>query len=210
MRTPQIHNLLFDQGGVIIDLDRQRCLDALAQLGLPHPERLVGLYEQSGPFSLLESGAISPAEFRDRVRRMFAEHVTDEQIDKAFCSFIVGIPLSRLRALRELKKTYRTFILSNTNPIMMHSVIRENFEQEGLTIHDYFDGVALSYEAGYNKPHPGIFEYAIAHLGIDPCETLFLDDGEANLVAAARFGFHTALVPPGGEFEEIIKKHLGL
>lgn len=206
---PAIKNLLFDQGGVLIDLDRDRCLRSLSALGMKQPERLIGLYEQSGPFNALESGGITIEEFHKQMRPFFPGGVADTQIDEALCSFIVGIPLKRLVALRELRKRFRTFILSNTNPIMMGSVIKANFEQEGLAMADYFDGIALSYEAGYNKPHPGIFEYAITHLGIEPGETLFLDDGESNLTAAAQFGFLTALVPAGQEFTDVLKPIIG-
>ncbi|MBR5030359.1 MAG: HAD family phosphatase [Muribaculaceae bacterium] len=201
-----IKNLLFDQGGVIVDIERDRCLEELRKLGMEMPELLIGLYKQEGPFFALENGDISVAEFHNELRPLMPEGVTEEQMDRAFSSFIVGIPLHRLQALRELRKRYRTYILSNTNPLMFEGVIAQSFAQEGLDVNAYFDGVTVSYKAHSNKPDRKIFDYAIATMGIVPEETLFFDDGQENLDAAARLGFKTALVEPGCEFMDIITK----
>ena len=201
-----IKNLLFDQGGVIVDLRRDHCLDEFRLLGMDHPELLIGLYKQEGPFFALENGDITVEQFHDALRPLVPPEVTDEQMDHAFSSFIVGIPLHRLQSLRELRKRYKTYILSNTNPIMFEGVIARNFAQEGLDVNAYFDGVTVSYKAHSNKPDRAIFDYAIATMGIKPEETLFFDDGQENLDAAAKLGFKTALVEPGGEFMDIISK----
>lgn len=203
---PGIKNLLFDQGGVIVDIKRDQCLDELKLLGMDHPEKLIGLYKQEGPFFALENGDITVEQFHDALRPLMPQGVTDEQMDYAFSSFIVGIPLHRLQALRELRKRYKTYILSNTNPIMFEGIIARNFAQEGLDVNAYFDGVTVSYKARSNKPDRQIFDYAIATMGINPEETLFFDDGQENLDAAAKLGFKTALVEPGCEFMDIITK----
>lgn len=199
-----IKNLLFDQGGVIVDIERDRCLDELRLLGMENPERLIGLYKQEGPFFALENGDITVNEFHDALRPLMPTGITDEQMDHAFSSFIVGIPLHRLQALRELRKRYRTYILSNTNPLMFEGVIARAFAQEGLDVNAYFDGVTVSYIARSNKPDRKIFDYAVSTMGIKPEETLFFDDGQENLDAAAKLGFKTALVEPGQEFIDII------
>ncbi len=201
-----IKNLLFDQGGVIVDIERDRCLEELRRLGMEAPERFVGLYKQDGPFFALENGDITLDEFHDELRPLMPSGVTNEQMDYAFSSFIVGIPLHRLQALRQLRKRYKTYILSNTNPLMFEGVIARNFAQEGLDVNAYFDGVTVSYLAHSNKPDRKIFDYAIATMGIVPEETLFFDDGQENLDAASRLGFKTALVEPGCEFIDIINQ----
>jgi putative hydrolase of the HAD superfamily len=199
-----IKNLLFDQGGVIVDIERDRCLEELRRLGMEAPERLVGLYRQDGPFFALENGDVTLEEFHQELRPLMPQGVTDEQMDHAFSSFIVGIPLHRLQSLRQLRKRYKTYILSNTNPLMFEGVIARAFAQEGLDVNAYFDGITVSYKARSNKPDRKIFEYAISTMGIVPEETLFFDDGQENLDAAARLGFKTALVTPGSEFMDII------
>ena len=201
-----IKNLLFDQGGVIVDIERDRCLDELRRLGMEAPERLVGLYKQDGPFFALENGDINMQQFHEALRPYMPAGVTDEQMDYAFSSFIVGIPLHRLQSLRELRKRYKTYILSNTNPLMFEGVIARAFAQEGLDVNAYFDGITVSYLAHSNKPDRKIFDYAIETMGIKPKETLFFDDGQVNLDAAAALGFKTALVEPGCEFIDIINQ----
>ena len=201
-----IKNLLFDQGGVIVDIERDRCLEEVRRLGMEAPARFVGLYKQDGPFFALENGDITLDEFHDELRPLMPSGVTNEQMDYAFSSFIVGIPLHRLQALRQLRKRYKTYILSNTNPLMFEGVIARNFAQEGLDVNAYFDGVTVSYLAHSNKPDRKIFDYAIATMGIVPEETLFFDDGQENLDAASRLGFKTALVEPGCEFIDIINQ----
>ena len=96
------------------------------------------------------------------------------------------------------------YLLSNTNPIMWDSTIRTEFEKDGHDREYYFDGMVTSFEANSLKPEEKIFRYTADTLGIDPAETLFFDDSQANLDAAAKLGFKTALVAPGTEFVDIL------
>lgn len=199
-----IKNLLFDLGGVIMDIRRLNCVASFERLGMKDADSFLGEYSQKGPFLQLEEGLISEAEFRQAVREFIDGEVTDEQIDKAFCDFLVGIPVHRLTELRELRKHYGIYMLSNTNPIMWHSRIAEEFRHEGMEREDYFDGIVTSFEARSIKPDARIFHHVVAKLGIKPEETLFLDDSQKNLDTAAELGFHTLLVPPGSEFYNLI------
>ena len=199
-----IKNLLFDLGGVIMDIRRLNCVASFERLGMKDADSFLGEYSQKGPFLQLEEGAISEAEFRTAVRQFIDGEVSDEQIDSAFCDFLVGIPKYRLEQLRELKKQYGIYMLSNTNSIMWHSRIAEDFRQEGLKREDYFDGIVTSFEARSIKPDAKIFHTVVEKLGIKPEETLFLDDSQKNLDAAAELGFQTLLVTPGSEFFELL------
>ena len=199
-----IKNLLFDLGGVIMDIRRLNCVASFERLGMKDADSFLGEYSQKGPFLQLEEGAISEAEFRTAVRQFIDGEVSDEQIDSAFCDFLVGIPKYRLEQLRELKKQYGIYMLSNTNSIMWHSRIAEDFRQEGLEREDYFDGIVTSFEARSIKPDAKIFHTVVEKLGIKPEETLFLDDSQKNLDAAAELGFQTLLVTPGSEFFELL------
>jgi len=198
-----IKNLLFDLGGVIMDIRRQRCVEAFAALGMTRTADLLGDdYVQVGDFLRLESGEITPEEFRRIVRGMIPHEVTDGEIDEALNMFLIGIPRHRLVALRELRRRYKVFLLSNTNPIMWNSKIAAEFRQEGLEIADYFDGVITSFEAKCAKPDEKIFHKFATQFDCLPEETLFIDDSQANLNAAARLGFHTLLVAQDEEFAE--------
>lgn len=205
-----IKNLLFDLGGVIMDIKKDNCVEAFRQLGLPDTSAFFGDYGQKGPFAQIEEGMITVDEFHAYVKALIPTPATDAEIDAAFMKFLIGIPVHRLHELQRLRAAcYGIYLLSNTNPIMWHAKIAEEFRKDGLQIGDYFDGIVTSFEAKALKPGAKIFEYAISHLGIDPTETIFLDDSQANLDGAAALGFQTALVPEGAEFGEILRKRLG-
>lgn len=200
-----IKNLLFDLGGVIIDIERQRCVDAYTALGLKDADSYFGEYAQTGIFMAIEDGSMSVDEFHSAMRALLPEGVTDYQIDNAFQKFIVGIPVERLKALRELRRRgYGIYLLSNTNPIMWRGVIANEFGKEGLRREDYFDGMVTSFDARAAKPDARIFTYTADQLGIEPAETLFFDDSTANVEAARRLGFEAVHVAPGTEFTDYI------
>lgn len=204
----KIKNLLFDLGGVIMDIKRENCVAAFEAMGMSGANDLLGEYSQKGAFLELEEGRITPAEFRTEIRRHISGIVDDCDIDAAFCKFLLGIPPHRLNALDKLRKKYKIYLLSNTNPIMIESDIKRHFRVCGKEMADYFDGMVLSYKAKAIKPDPAIFEYAINHLCIEPGETVFFDDSRRNLDASEAFGFKTALVEPGMEFMDIIMEKL--
>lgn len=202
-----IRNLLFDLGGVIIDIKRQNCVDAFEALGLENADSYFGLYSQSGIFMAIEDGSMDVDEFHRRLHEKLPAGVSDKQIDDAFQRFITGIPVRRLEALRQLRsRGYRLYLLSNTNPVMWNDIIASEFRKEGRSREDYFDGMVTSFTAKAVKPSREIFDYTCRTLGIKPEETLFFDDSEKNTEAAAALGFHTATVVPGTEFTDYLPK----
>lgn len=206
MENKKYKNLLFDLGGVIMDIERERCVAAYTAMGMTNANDLLGVYVQSGPFLALENGDITPAQFRAEIRKNLTREATDAEIDAAFCEFLIGIPKHRLEELRALRKEYKIYLLSNTNPIMWDSKIKECFRIEGFEREDYFDGMITSFEANCSKPAPKIFEDTISKLGIKAEDTIFFDDSQKNLDAAAKFGFGTYLVKPGTEFMDYFNR----
>lgn len=202
-----IKNLLFDLGGVIMEIRRENCVKAFEALGLEQADSLLGEYSQAGVFAGIENGSLSPEQFHDEIRRLIGTPVTDDQIDTAFQKFLIGIPDHRLDELEKLHERFNIYMLSNTNPIMWAGEISRNFRKRGHDVDFYFDGIVRSYKAGTMKPDPEIFRFVIDHLGINPMETLFLDDSQRNLDAAARMGFHTLLVAPGNEFGKLLDQY---
>jgi putative hydrolase of the HAD superfamily len=201
-----IKNLLFDLGGVIMDIEKNNCIAAFERLGLKDAKSYFGEYSQQGPFEALEEGKISTDEFHEAMRTAIGEHATDADIDHAFNCFLTGIPKHRLAELRELRKKYKIYLLSNTNAIMWNSRIADEFTQEGLTREDYFDGMVTSFEAKALKPGSEIFKYAQQTLGIVPSETLFLDDSHANCEVARLLGWYAEPVEPGTEFMDVLSE----
>ena len=201
-----IKTIMFDMGGVLINLNKQACINAYKALGYDNVEELIGNYSQQGAFLQLESGQISTKKFRDIIRREIKKPITDKQIDDAFIAFLVDMPDYTLNMLSELKKQYRIFMLSNTNGIIMNYVRHNIFNREGLTIDDYFDRLFLSYEMGTVKPDSLIFEKVIEETGIDPTETLFLDDSKKNIEVAEKLGFKTFVVTQGQDYRYIFDR----
>lgn len=199
-----IKNLLFDLGGVIIDLRRQDCIKAFERLGMSEAANMLGEYSQAGVFGDLESGRIDADQFHAEIRSKIPGEVSDAQIDEAFNRFLVGIPVERLRALEKLRHTYRIYLISNTNPIMWDSRIAEEFRKDGHDINHYFDGMVTSFEAKSMKPDREIFDLVVSRYGIKPSETLFFDDSEANIEAANKLGFRTVLVKPNEDFYKTV------
>jgi len=194
-----IKNIILDLGGVVIDLDRERAVHGLQSLGVADADKLLGQYEQKGPFLLLESGRMSAARFYDTLLPLCRQGTTCEEIQDAFESFLVDLPTSRLEAIRKLRKAgYRIFMLSNTNPVMYNSWIELAFRQEGLTVNDYFDGIVVSFQERTCKPDPLIFRNVINRYGLTPSETLMLDDSAANCESARSVGLDAIQVTKTG------------
>lgn len=199
-----IKNLLFDLGGVIMDIRRQNCIKAFERLGMTNAGELLGEYSQAGVFGDIESGKIDAEGFHAEIRSMLPAGVTDAQIDDAFEDFLIGIPVERLKALEQLHHTYKIYLISNTNPIMWNSKIASEFRKDGHDINYYFDGIITSFEAKSMKPEREIFDQLVDATGIKPQETLFFDDSEANVEAARKLGFRGVVVKPGEEFYKTV------
>jgi len=190
-----------------MDIDRDRCVAEFKALGMEGADEFFGLYEQTGPFLDLERGVIGADEFRSRMRGLLpggGADLTDGALDAALFRFLVGIPAHRLASLREMRlKGYKIYMLSNTNAIMWHGFIADEFVRSGGHPMDwYFDGTVTSFEAKVCKPDAKIFDYACRKLCIRPEETLFFDDSSANCQAAGALGFATACVAPGTEMAD--------
>ncbi len=191
MLDGHIKNLLIDFGGVLIDLDRRRCLEHFRQLGMPDVENLLHDCHQTGFFQLHERGELSDADFRERIRQAIGRPVGDEAIDEAWNSFLDGIPAYKLDFLLELRKRYKVCLLSNTNAIHWDYACAHDFARDGHRVEDYFDRIYLSYKMKMAKPDAEIFRAVLADAGLAPEETLFIDDSDANCRTARSLGIDT-------------------
>ncbi|MDD3108080.1 MAG: HAD family phosphatase [Alistipes sp.] len=193
MKQP-IQTIVFDMGGVLIDYSLSVCIDSFHRLGWKVAEELINPFTQGGILLDLERGAIDPPTFRQAICQAIGHPVADEKIDQALCSFLIALPLDKLDMLRALRRQgFQLFMLSNTNPIMMHHIRNTFFRQQGGSVDDYFDRLFLSFEMKQVKPGDAIFRQMIETSQILPSETLFIDDGEANIQTAQTLGFHTYL-----------------
>ncbi|MEL5893350.1 HAD family phosphatase [Bacteroides sp. GD17] len=191
MERKGIKNLIIDFGGVLIDLDRQRCLDNFKKLGMPDTEVVLDIYHQQDFFQQYEKGLITTAEFRDVIREKIGKPVTDARIDEAWNSFLVNIPTYKLDLLLNLRKDYVVYLLSNTNELHWQWSCQHAFPYKTFRVEDYFEHIFLSYEMKMAKPDAEIFRRVLDETDIVPQETLFIDDSDANCRTAETLGIST-------------------
>ena len=207
----KLKNIIFDLGGVIIDLDRSMAVRALKGLGIREIEILLGEYSQKGPFLMHETGEISTSELFDILLPQCHPETSCTDIRDAFEKFLCDIPVKRLVTIRKLrKKGYKVYVLSNTNPLMFNHWIDNAFRSEGLSINDYFDGIVVSFQEKVCKPDSRIFKNLLSRYNLDPEETIFLDDSEDNCSAARKLGLHAIRIQPCGSesFDDVCSKLL--
>lgn len=191
-----------------MDLKRDNAVIALKELGMRDADDFLGLYGQKGPFLALEKGLVTPEQFRDMVRHLIGNpDISDKQLDDAFNRFLIGIPVERLRELEALRKDYKIFLLSNTNAIMWHSKIADEFRKDGHDINYYFDGIVTSFEEHLYKPEAAIFDRVFERFKILPQDTLFLDDSLENVEEARALGINAEQVLPNTEFITYLPKN---
>lgn len=196
-----IKNVVFDLGGVLVDLDIERCRAAFRSLGMDAIAEIINPYHPAEMIGQLEHGKITFHEACEQMRRLAAQPaVTDAQIAWAYGEFLTGVPVTKMRQIAALReKGIRTYVLSNNNPSSMQ-IIRSMFTADGRTMDDYFDKLYLSYELCELKPSEAIFRKMILDSGMVPAETLFIDDSATNVNAAAQLGFAVYMPAPDEDF----------
>lgn len=204
-----IKYVIFDLGGVLIDLDMKRCLDSFRALGAD-PEVLLqsaasatdggrgkatlcdGLVA-NGVMDLYQTGDVTTADFVEEIRRVCKPGTAEIQVLEAWNDCLLSIPAYKLEFIEQLKGMgYSTCLLSNTNDAHWQYIAAEHF---GGKAERYFDHLFLSQEMHMAKPNADIFLSVLKQLGAEPQECLFLDDAQANVDAARELGYHVYKVP---------------
>jgi len=186
-----ITTLIFDFGGVLINLDLNRCIQKFKDLGVSNFENNLNNYGQKGIFLEFEKGLIDIPTFRDEIRKLAQKQLTDNEIDEAWCAFLCNIPDYKIELLLQLKKKFRLLLLSNTNPLHIEISAMDEFARFGQTMQSIFEKCYFSYEMKMVKPDAEIFEALLADAGVTAEECLFLDDGEKNILQAEKMGIQT-------------------
>lgn len=199
-----ITTLIFDFGGVIINLDLPQCIENLKKLGIANIESYLSNFGQKEFFLQFEKGEIGTAEFRNEIRKLSSKAISDNEIDSAWCSFLCDIPDERLVLLEKLRTKYRLLLLSNSNPLHVDVSAALALKHNGKGIRDYFDTCYFSYEMGLTKPDPAIFETLLADAGVNADECLFLDDGPKNIAIADSLGIQTYFVTQGENLDFLL------
>lgn len=199
--------IIFDLGGVLLNLDHEAPVRAFAGLGIPNFEAFYSKAVQSTLFTDLETGRISPQTFRERLREYLPLQISDERLDEAWNSILLDFRPGSIRFLEQLKEKRRTFLLSNTNAIH-HAVFSNRLrENHGYSdIGELLEKAYYSHEMGKRKPDPAIFEYVIKESQLNVKSTLFIDDTDEHILAAQKLGLQTHHLQDHETIEELLKE----
>jgi len=195
-----IKTLIFDFGGVLLNLDMPKCLEAFKQLGGGTINEYLDHYKQKGLFLDFEEGKISTDDFFTKLQKTLGLPVSIEELKQAYLSFLGDLPQYKLDLLLTLRKNYKVYLLSNISSFIYDFCKRTYFEKNEKKINDYFDKVYLSYKIGICKPDRRIFDYMIRDAELTPNQCFFIDDGEKNIETAKALGFVTYLAKPHEDF----------
>jgi len=196
MLLSNIKNIIFDYGNVIFQLDFLKSQQAWEALGIDNANSFYSHKIQDPIFTAFERGDVSSKEFRDEIRVLTNKKgLTDQQIDHAWNSLLVGIAKGNHELLNSLKPRYRTFLLSNINEIHFDYIMNYLKAGFGFDGNDHlFEKVYYSHLMGKRKPEIEIFEQVLTENNLDPAETLFIDDSPQHIEGAKKLGIQTYLM----------------
>jgi len=190
--SAKIKNIIFDLGGVILDIDETVVYKELEKLGISISE-LSRSKEFSELMSKFDTGIYTAPTFRKKAKALLGlDKMTDKRFDDIWNSMLLDIPRERIEAIEKVKKHYKIFLMSNTNVIHYDLYIRDLQLRFGYNEFDeLFHKSYFSFAEHLEKPNPRFFELILDHEGLLPEETLFIDDTAANIKAAQSLGIHT-------------------
>lgn len=193
-------HLLFDFGGVIIDIDYDATPTAMRRLSRAGSTIAFSQASQAELFDRFETGHLTPAEFRAGLRATYALDATDAELDAAWHAMLLGVPAERLALIGELRRQgHQTALLSNTNTLHIGEINQRLAGQYGFKngIADVLDRVFYSQEVGLRKPGEEIFRHALREMNWQPEDVLFIEDSPQHIATARRLGLRVLhLAPP--------------
>lgn len=201
--------IIFDLGGVIIDLSYQRTAAAFVELGLKNFDDIYSKAKQSNLFDDFEKGIMSEVGFRSELKRHLPQNTTVTQIDHAWNAMLLDIPVQRVEFIKQVGAKYRIFLLSNTNRIHVKAFTKMADEILGANnFLSIFEKSYLSCEMGMRKPDAEIFEKVLSDNNLDRSKTLFIDDSIQHVEGALKIGLkgELLLVEQGQKLEKEFEK----
>lgn len=186
---PGVKNIIFDLGGVLLNIDYFLTERAFQSFGIANFGEAYSQAKQSTLFDELEIGKLSPAQFRDQVRTFMAPGLADAAIDQAWNAMLLDLPVQRVELLKGLRGNYRTFLLSNTNQIHYDAYTQYLQQAHGFVdFSEIMEKQYLSFTLGLRKPELACFRYVVEENGLNPAETLFIDDSIQHVQGAKLAG----------------------
>ena len=193
-------HLLFDFGGVLIDLDYDATPAAFRRLSRAGSTVEFTQAAQAGLFDQFETGHLSPAEFRTGLRAAYDLDASDAELDAAWHAMLLDVPAERLALIGELRRAgHQTALLSNTNALHIAEINQRLAAKYGFKngIADVLDRVFYSQEVGLRKPGEAIFQHALREMNWRAKDVLFIEDSPQHVATARRLGLRVLhLAPP--------------
>ena len=200
-----IKNIVFDLGGVLVDLDFKAAINGLQKAGFAKVKEQLQSFDREGIFQKFELGEMTAEEFRTAIRENSTVTLTDEEIDALWNAMLLEIPREKLELILDLRGKYMVYLLSNTNSIHWDYVCKNAFNYRGFRVNDYFEETFLSYEMHLAKPDKAIYEKVLQDANLLAKETLFIDDSEANCKAAEEVGIHAHHYHIGDDLSKVFE-----
>ncbi len=199
-----IKTIIFDFGGVILNIDYNKTGKAFTDLGVKNFDEMYSQKNANPLFHNLEEGKITEEDFYNAFRTSSQLKLTDPQIKKAWNAILLRYREEALQTLATIKNKYRLYLLSNTNSIH-HKEFNKIFEDQigSGSITDYFDKVYYSHEIKLRKPGKDAYQYVLKENNLLPSETLFIDDSIQNIEAAESLGLQTIFLKEGMKIEDL-------
>ena len=192
-----IKNIIFDLGGVFMNLDYKRMEQSFIDLGITDFSELFTQHHSSPLFADLETGKISNETFYDGLRKISGVNLANDQIRDAWNSILLDFPKERLVWLAAIKKKYNIYLFSNTNQIHYDAFIETVKTQAGIEdFNKYFIKAYYSHELGLRKPDKESYQKIIDEQKLNQSETLFIDDTLKNMEGALEAGLQTLHLKP--------------
>ncbi len=187
-----IKNIIFDLGGVLLDIDYYKTADAFKALGVKHFDDYYSQADANDLFESLETGKITEEVFYTTMQQFCSPGTDHEQIQTAWNAMLLSFRKESLEYLTALKSRYRLFLLSNTNSIH-HTAFIEKFEKEigGTSFDGCFTKTWYSHLIHRRKPYPETYQFVLEDAGLNGEETFFVDDSYKNIEGAKQAGLHT-------------------
>ncbi|HYK77578.1 MAG TPA: HAD family phosphatase [Daejeonella sp.] len=201
-----IKNIIFDYGNVIFRIDFKRTQHSFTELGIENVERFFAHSGHDPLFDAFEKGLITSAEFREGIRKMTnSPQLSDQQIDHAWNTLLIGVPPENQQILLKAKEKYRTFLLSNNNEIHYNWImdyLKREYHLDSNSV--FFEKDYYSHLINMRKPNADIFEFIIQENNLTPEETLFIDDSPQHLKTGAAMGLQTHLLTDPETLEDFM------
>lgn len=194
----KIKNIIFDLGGVILDIDFNKAQEAFEKLGVTNFAQYFDVGHAASFFREHESGSMNDEDFLSSLQKLAANSLEPERVQAAWNALLISFPPERIEFLKKLKTKYRLFLLSNTNGIHVNAfekMYSNAFPDEVFT--DLFEKIYYSHQVKMRKPNKEIYEYVLKDKQLKPDETLFVDDALVNVEAARKAGIEGIHLQPG-------------